>query len=499
MTDFSAVSAFASSGFSPECCDKFGVFPRSIHHEGDALAFIWRAEDADYLVASESLGFSGEAIETAAGTLTAAPMNHENACLLRARFPFTAPSRVLKKERTAGTGDRLGIATPGHIRIFEKYDAFPVFAQQSIRELNLTGRTFERVLDDVSYAVFREDFRRGFGADGDHLKTPDEVSYALGCGYTMITLDCSEHICAQAAEMTDEAVLEAYRPDAALEARYLGKSFTLGEHTLSFTPELFRRTCLIYNEAIDFAVSIYDRFMQDGKADFEISIDETATPTLPIQHFYIANELYLRGVQPATIAPRFVGEFQKGIDYIGDLDQFASDFAVHAAIADHFGYKLSIHSGSDKFSVFPTIGKDTHGHFHLKTAGTSWLEAMAVVAEHAPALYREIHDFILPDAFYEATKYYHVTTDLNNIPPLSSVSNAELVHLLETNNDERQLVHITYGLILNEKEPDGSYRFRDRLYKVWRQYEAEYIERLERHIGRHLELLYSGFSAAQKN
>lgn len=199
-----------------------------------------------------------------------------------------------------------------------------------------------------------------------------------------------------------------------------------------------------------------------------------------------------------TVAPRFIGEFQKGIDYIGELPAFERDFAVHAAIADHFGYKLSIHSGSDKFSVFPTIGQYTHGHFHLKTAGTSWLEAMAVVAEHAPALYREIHDFILPDAFYEATKYYHVTTNLNNIPPLDSVPDEALVTLLETNNDERQLVHITYGLILNEKALDGSYRFRDRLYKVWRQYDKEYMQRLERHIGRHLELLYSGFTA-QKN
>ena len=498
MTDFSAVRAFAAAGCAPERCEEFGVYPRSVHRAGGCLAFIWRAEKCDWLIVSDGFGFTGEAMGTAVGTLLAAPMNHENACVLRERFAFTAPSRVLGKERTAGTGDRLGIATPGHVCVFEAYDAYPILAQQSIRELHLTGRTFEKVLDDVSYAVFREDFQRGFGADGDHLKTPEEVAYALSCGYTMITLDCSEHIHGEAAEMTDEAVAESYEPDAAIEARYLGKRFTVGSHTLTFTPELLRRTCLIYNEAIAFAVSIYRKFMKDGKADFEISIDETSTPTLPEQHFFIANELKLQGVQPVTVAPRFIGEFQKGIDYIGELPAFERDFAVHAAIADHFGYKLSIHSGSDKFSVFPTIGQYTHGHFHLKTAGTSWLEAMAVVAEHAPALYREIHDFILPDAFYEATKYYHVTTNLNNIPPLDSVPDEALVTLLETNNDERQLVHITYGLILNEKALDGSYRFRDRLYKVWRQYDKEYMQRLERHIGRHLELLYSGFTA-QKN
>ncbi len=101
-------------------------------------------------------------------------LNHETACFLRERFPWTAPVPVLRRERTVGVGDRLGIACPGHLRVFEKYDATPVLAQQSIRELNLTGRTYNDVLDCVTFAVFREDFQRGFGADGDHLKQPQE-------------------------------------------------------------------------------------------------------------------------------------------------------------------------------------------------------------------------------------------------------------------------------------------------------------------------------------
>lgn len=494
MNKYSGILAFAAADFAAGCCEQYGVYPKSFHSADGCIAFLWHGDEADFLVVSDGFGFSGEPVSTSRGTLLVAPLNHANACALRKVFPFTAPSPVLKKDRTAGTGDRLGIATPGHIRVFETYDAYPVFAQQSIRELNLTGRSFADVVDRVSFAVFQEDYRRGFGADGDHLKKPDEVRYALECGCTMITLDCSEHIHDAAAAMADEEVMREYRADPELEARYINKSFAIGNHTVTFTPQAFRRMCLIYNEAIDFAVSIYERFIRGSSVDFEISIDETSTATLPEQHFYIASELYRRGVEPATVAPRFVGEFQKGIDYIGDLALFEKDFAVHAAIADHFGYKLSIHSGSDKLSVFPIIGKHTHGRFHLKTAGTSWLEAMAIVAKHDPALYREIHDFILPDAFNEARKYYHVTTNLNNIPPLSSIPDGELVGLLETNNDERQLVHITYGLILNEKAPDGSYRFRDRLYRLWRQYQEEYMQRLERHIGQHLKLLYSGFS-----
>ena len=161
----------------------------------------------------------------------------------------------------------------------------------------------------------------------------------------------------------------------------------------------------------------------DRAVDFEISIDETATPTSPEAHYLVANELRDRGVTIFSMAPRFCGEFQKGIDYIGDIAQFERELASHAAIAVHFEYKLSIHSGSDKFSVFPLIGQYTNGLFHIKTAGTNWLEAVRVVAKVNPSLYRRMHQYAL-DHFSEATAYYHVTTDINAIVPLGEVSDA---------------------------------------------------------------------------
>lgn len=477
-------------------CTRIGgeLYERSVSKENDCTAFMVKLEDRDVLVARGGFGFAGQELNGDAQGWLVCELTHDNADTLRTLFPFTAPVSVLRRERTVGVGDRLGIATPGHIRVFEKYDAYPVFAQQSIRELNLTNRSFENVLDCASWAVFREGFRRGFGADGDHLKTPEEVSYALNCGYTMITLDCSEHIRNDVDALSDEEVLAQYRSNAELEALYLGKHFDVNGNDICFDRMSFCRMSLIYNEAIDFAVSIYDKFFagNDSALDFEISIDETATPTAPEQHFYVASELIRRGVKPATVAPRFIGDFQKGIDYIGDLQQFEKEFKVHAAIAEHFGYKISVHSGSDKFSVFKAVGKYTNGHFHLKTAGTNWLEAMKVIAEHEPTLYREIHQYALDHAFEKATAYYHVTTNLNNIPALDTLTDAQLPGLFD-NNDSRQLIHITYGLILNEKNPDGTARFRDRLYKAWRTHSEEYANNLEKHIGHHLELLYSGF------
>jgi len=465
-------------------------YPNSVNCLDDKTIYMSQENGTDFLlIIGGDAGFTGKDDKAGGLSYRKAPLTHDNACNLRKLFPFTAPQPVLSNARTVGVGDRLGIACPGHIRVFEKYDALPIFAQQSIRELTLTGRTYEDVLDCVTFAVYREGFRRGFGADGDHLKKPEELEYALRCGYTMITLDCSEYIRNDIADMPIAQVKKEYKGDKELEELYLGKTFDIGEGvSLTFDPDEFKRMVLIYIKAIDFACGIYDKYIKNNSVDFEISIDETATPTTPLQHFFVANELTRKGVKFETIAPRFCGEFQKGVDYIGDLGQFEREFAVHATISRYFNYKISIHSGSDKFSVFPIIGKLTKGRFHLKTAGTNWLEAMKLVAMKDPDLYREVHTYAL-EVFEQATKYYHVTTCLDCIPNVYNMADIELPQLF-TQNDARQLIHITYGLILNAKLPDDSYRFRNRLYKLWNENAKTYSDLLYKHIGKHLELLY---------
>jgi hypothetical protein len=458
----------------------FDAYEKSINKIGGGVVFMAKAGDEDFIIAQEVPGFKGE--DLGDGRIKG-PLSHENAETLRKLLPFTAPSQVLTKDRSFGVGDRLGIAAPGHIRIFEQYDAYPVFAQQSIRELNLTNRTYQDVLDAVSFAVFREGFKKAWGADGDHLKTVKDVEYALSLGFSMITLDCSDHI---KPELNGDApaLPEHYA------AKYLGRRFDIGEgQVLEFTGAELGKIVGVYGEAIGFAVDMYRRFFGDGKyaADFEISIDETATPTTPLQHYFVARELTDAGVRFATMAPRFCGEFQKGVDYRGDLSQFEGEIKIHAVIARHFKYKLSIHSGSDKFSVFPSIGRETGGIFHVKTAGTNWLEAMRVVAAADPGLYRQIHRYAL-SAFDEARKYYHVTTDLAKIPDLDSLKDTELPGLFDR-DDSRQLIHITYGLILNKKGPGGSYEFKDRLYKLWKENGEAYAGALVKHIGKHLDLL----------
>jgi len=469
----------------------FDVYERSINKIDSTAVFTAKDGKKDFMIIADNggktgpqLGFKGEDLS---GGKFRAELTHENACVLRTLFPFTSPVRGLKNDKSFGLGDRLGIATAGHIDLFEKNDVFPIFAQQSIRELKLTNRTYEDVLDAATFAVFREGFKRGFGADGDHLKTAEDIEYALSLGFTMITLDCSEHI---KNGVTQD---NAPPPSKHLTEKYLNKTFDIEDGvTLVFSEKELAQCAAIYCDAITFAAQMYNRFLAGGKynADFEISIDETESVTTPLQHFFAARELLDSGVAFATIAPRFCGEFQKGIDYIGDVSQFEREIKIHAAIARRLGYKLSIHSGSDKFSVFPIIGRETRGHFHVKTAGTNWLQAVRVAASADPSLYREIHSYAL-GAFADAKKYYHVTTDLSLIPDISSLKDSELVSLFE-NNEARQLIHITYGHILTRKNPDGSFLFRDRLYKLLREHEDEYRLSLVKHIGKHLEMLCGG-------
>lgn len=466
------------------------IYLKSINSTQDVTICMVRENGRDMLlIIGDPAGFDAKRLD-ANDEMYLAPLNHASAKKLRELFPFTAPKKVLTSNRTFGVGDRLGLATPGHLRVFKKYDALPVLAQQSIRELNLTGRGYQQVLDCATFAVFREGFRRGFGADGDHIKTIEEIDYAVSCGYTMLTLDCSKYIRNDVSSMTKEQIMAESKPSSELEETYIGKDVEIGDGiVISFTHEELFRAELIYRGAINYVKLIYDMYIKDhSQMDFEVSIDETDTPTTPLQHYFVANELKKLGVTFATMAPRFCGEFQKGIDYLGDLEQFEREFIVHSAIAEHFGYKLSIHSGSDKFAVYPTIGKYSNGRFHVKTSGTSWLEAMRLVAQKDPALYREIHKFAL-GVFSEAKKFYHVTTDLNKIPDVDLLRDEELPELLDK-NDSRQLIHITYGSILGEKNPDGSYRFKDRLYRVLEEHADGYAELLEKHIGKHLELLY---------
>ncbi len=437
--------------------------------------------------ALRALGFEGEGTGLDGGAcLLLGALCHANAAALRRALPFTAPSPLADRDLTFGLGDRLGLAGPGHLRAIRRFQASPVLAQQSVRELELTGRSYEQVLDAATWAVFQEGFEEPWGADGDHLKSEEWVRRALGIGFTMITADLSEHIRAEPASEAEAERAYAGLPGdyrRRIEDSYLPWSLRLDSGAeLRFSRGALRRAALVYREAVAQAARLYRAGVEvkgEGGFDFELSVDETSRPTTPEDHAFVALEARAAGVRITSLAPRFVGEFQKGIDYIGELAGLERSLAAHAALARALGHRLSVHSGSDKFSAFPLVGRLARGRFHLKTAGTSWLEAVRVVARREPALYRRLHAAAL-ERFEAARRYYHVGTDLRRVPPLDGLADAELPALFD-NPDARQLLHITYGELLRDPELGPAFFAGLDL--------EEYFNALEAHIGRHLRSL----------
>src|SRR5690606_39236021 len=174
-------------------------------------------------------------------------------------FEYTRPCAIGTQMATIGLGDRLGLASPGHIKTIAGRNIRPILAQQSIRELALTGRTYEDVLDAAAFAVFQEGYKDGWGADGDHLKTTEDIEYALRLGFSMLTLDASEHIDNSVMALTDEQVEERYRTiDASMRTRlekdYADRTFPIEGAVIELSRNALMRYTLIYGQAVQFMV-----------------------------------------------------------------------------------------------------------------------------------------------------------------------------------------------------------------------------------------------------
>jgi len=419
-------------------------------------------------------------------------LNHDNLNLLRKVLPYLNPSFCGLKT-SFGTGDRLGIATPAHLQAFTKKGIFPVLAQQSVREMSRTERNWQAVLDDVIWGCFEAGYEGPFGADADHVKELEDLRDAADCGYTMFTIDPSNHINTDIETLGKQQINVLYQQILnyeELERLYLNKRFAFENQTLIFDENSLKKIILTYFKALNHVVECYE-FLKDckkDKFDLEISVDETPTVTSPLAHLFIVLELRRRAVEFQNIALHFLGDWQKGIEYIGNVKEFAKEFSIHATLAKNIGgYKLSMHTGSDKFSVYPTFSQKTSGLCHIKTAGTSWLEAAKVIAMKDPDLYRQIHKFALKN-FEKDSASYNLTTDLSKVPVIDAIPDNELVNLFKK-NDSRQLIHITYGSILNTRDEQGKYLFKRRIFKMLFRYEEDHYRELSNHIKRHLSLL----------
>jgi tagaturonate epimerase len=423
---------------------------------------------------------------------------HKNALAIKDTFDFAKP-KLIGLPNSFGMGDRIGLANPGHIRALKGYKFKPILAQQSIRELTRTQRTADEVMDAAIWAVLQEGYKDGFGSDADHLKTTEDIDLMMNAGYTMYTFDPSEFVINEADTVSENELdkiiltLNWEKLNSTFEnllSYYADKTINISNnYSIKPTAIELKRALVKYGNAIAHIKNLYEYIKTtypSSPFEVEVSVDETESVTTPFEHFFIANELKRLKVEFMSLAPRFVGAFEKGIDYKGDVNIFRQEYLKHLAIIKYFGsYKISLHSGSDKFTVYAVIGSFHDAFTHVKTAGTSYLEAIKVIAISEPDLFRDILDF--GRGLYETEKKsYHVSAILANVKPAKEYSNKELIGLFDS-NDARQVLHVTFGKVLTEKKADGSYLFKDKILNCLKRNEELHYELLEKHFIKHME------------
>ncbi len=336
-------------------------------------------------------------------------------------------------------------------RVARKYRLNVMLAQQSAREIERTRRTFQQVVDSATLSARSAGLDR-WGADGDHLKTDADIAAAARAGCTHFTYDVSRELL-QGLESVADRLEAMFRLTRKLRGR---RPFTT-----------------------------------------EISMDETEHTTRLEDALRLLQMLRKRGVAVTEIAPRFPGFFEKAIDYylridhgqrVGDTAEFERYLGALAEVTRAFGVRICVHSGSDKFSIYPVLARVLGRDVHLKTAGTYYLEELKIVARHDPELFRGIFRFALA-RFQQDRASYELSADLAQLPDVEKPDGPALAGLLRSgsgNDHLRQVLHVTYGSVLTERDAGGRPLFAGAIEAVLKQNQADYAREMEEHLLRHI-------------
>jgi hypothetical protein len=424
--------------------------------------------------------------------------------------PDPSPVTTLGLHPSFGFGDRIGLATPGHVESMRRagQGIAPIFAQQSIREMTRTHRTPEQVMNDALSGAKTAGWTGKQGADADHLKTPADVDRTAAAGFVFFTIDPSDHVDGQADSYTPVQLAQKYTAvressDIAWIEKYQDKKIKLPDDmTIDIDAATAMRAAVKYGKAVNHAVALsrhIDSVMKSRQRDYEIelSVDETPQPTTLAEHYIVAHRCLDQGMKLVSLAPRYIGDFEKGVDYKGDLPAFEKSLGDHAAVAQLIGpYKLSLHSGSDKLSIYTSFARITRGQFHVKTAGTSYLEALRVIARADESLFRRIIHFARQR--YDTDKAtYHVSATTNDGPNPDAIpaKRLEEVYIGDWSKVPagqgftdlgRQILHCTFGSVLTHPELKADLR------AVLESNQDLYDQVLADHFERHLAALTAG-------
>jgi tagaturonate epimerase len=369
---------------------------------------------------------------------------------------------------TIGTGDRFAHQGKAQLRAVQMaaqkgLKIHPVW-NKSNREHTIIGSRPGDLRAEADAAVAALGWKDAYYVDADHisLKTVDAFMDASD----FFTLDVADFTGNSASTATiDEFVTRMKKYTGSLVISGIDEPFTVSEDDV-------RAAAAKFLLATQEAGKIYRHIVKGkGEGNFvtEVSVDETDTPQTPVELFFILAMIASEGVPVQTIAPKFTGRFNKGVDYVGDIQKFEKEFDEDLSVISfairEFGLpstlKLSVHSGSDKFSIYPVINRLIRKHdagLHVKTAGTTWLEEVIGLAEAggegleiAKDVYSQAHEY-----FDELTAPYSTVIDIDRskLPDPNTVRGWDsekyvntLRHVLtmeDYDSNFRQLIHVGF-------------------------------------------------------
>lgn len=369
-----------------------------------------------------------------------------------------------------GMGDRFGHQGAAQLKAVieasgKGIEITPVW-NKSNREHTTIGTQPHDVRTEADKVTRDAGYKKPYFVDADHINI-DTVDRFIDTS-DFFTIDVASYIGKKAGQDEIGEFLRAV-------SKYSGKIQLPGtDITLNVSKTQLNAITEKYLFAAIKAYDIYRKIEKaKGKGNFvtEVSMDEVAQPQTPVELFFILKMLALENIPLTTIAPKFSGRFNKGVDYVGNTEKFAEEFEADLMVIDfavkEFGLpknlKMSIHSGSDKFAIYPFIGSALRKHdkgIHLKTAGTTWLEEVIGLAEAggvALDFVKELYTASLGHIEELCAPYADVidikTSDLPGAAEVKKWDSRKFAESLRHdksnryyNPNMRQLVHVAYKL-----------------------------------------------------
>ena len=289
-----------------------------------------------------------------------------------------------------GIGDRFGHQGEAQLRAIVKaagagVEIVPVWNKSNREHTYIHSKPVDTRIE-ADAAVKALSFGGNYFVDADHINLSNVQGFVAASDF--FTLDVASKIgSASSDEEIAAFIVSSEKYTGALNIPGIQDAFVVSESLLI---EISRK----FLAAIAEAGRIYNYIKeQKGEGNFitEVSMDEVEIPQTPVEMFFILKMIAEQNIPVQTIAPKFTGRFNKGVNYVGDIAQFSKEFEEDVLVIDYaikeFGLpdnlKLSVHSGSDKFSIYPEISgilKKYDKGIHVKTAGTTWLEEVIGLA-----------------------------------------------------------------------------------------------------------------------